>query len=533
MQCLIQDKFSLPTCTLTDKTIQRPEIVISLASIYDTKGVAIGARNLPDRLCVKLTGMENSKYNMDVIAYYGANKKNNMRGDIININSISEVNKKKDFFSLNEILDKIHITRAKTSTVIEETNKNAANIYNLPNSIINKKRKFERSAEIMDPRRNNDEITDNFSDISLSKRESTAGIDKNNINHFVLRNNSLISYGEFKILSNFSNIKEQQQKIQARSSEIASLNEDIDAKMKSPGGGEIVSMQMDSDQSQKLSTQINENSFERRKLLLDVNANSKLIATPGTTHRVIFDATNNCVLPVRYAIRARSSPFRIYNIQPVYMWLYPGQTDQVAVDILVPTGTQETVNTLTLFIVGTEILEKSVQVFVYNELSKNIDNVKPTIEYWFNSNCAGKLDKDRCEKTFWSADITVQDNDSGLKSVIAIPNGLYPRTKYISGTKDRVTFYYLSTCCTPTATITAIDISENQYTRNIDVTAWDNLSQGEIAAVVLGALLLLLLIVCVIIAIVYCVRKRNSHDLPYTKRYGSRSQPARTERTSF
>lgn len=59
----------------------------------------------------------------------------------------------------------------------------------------------------MDPRRNNDEITDNFSDISLSKRESTAGIDKNNINHFVLRNNSLISYGEFKILSNFSNIK--------------------------------------------------------------------------------------------------------------------------------------------------------------------------------------------------------------------------------------------------------------------------------------------------------------------------------------
>ena len=121
----------------------------------------------------------------------------------------------------------------------------------------------------------------------------------------------------------------------------------------------------------------------------------------------------------------------------------------------------------------------------------------------------------------------------GLKRVIAVPNGLYPHTKYISGTKDRVTFYYLSTCCTPTATITAIDISENQYTRSIDVTAWDNLSQGEIAAVVLGALLLLLLIVCVIIAIVYCVRKKSSHDLPYTQRYGSRSKSARAERTSF
>ncbi|XP_011068989.1 PREDICTED: uncharacterized protein LOC105154895 isoform X2 [Acromyrmex echinatior] len=445
--------------------------------------------------------MKNSKYNMDIIAYYGANKENNTRDDIINIDSIS--NKILDFFKIQNTQQKTNITRAKTSTVIEETNENAANNDVNSHSIINKKRKFERSTEITDSRKNNDEITDNFSDVSLSththKRESIA---------------------------------EQQQKIQARSSEIASLNEDIDAKIKS--SDEIISMQMDSDQSQKLSTQINEDPFERRKLLLDLNVNSKLIAVPGSIHRVIFDATNNCILPVRYAIRARSSPFRIYNTQPIlYMWLHPGQTDQVVVEIFVPAGTQETVNTLTLSIIGTEILEKTVQIFVHNELSKNIDNVKPTIEYWFNSNCAGKLDKDRCEKTFWSADITVQDYDSGLKRVIAIPNGLYPRTNYISGTKDRVTFYYLSTCCTPTATITAIDISENQYTRNIDVTAWDNLSQGEIAAVVLGALLLLLLIVCVIIAIVYCVRKRNSHDLPYTQRYGSRSKPARAERTSF
>jgi len=77
-------------------------------------------------------------------------------------------------------------------------------------------------------------------------------------------------------------------------------------------------MQMaDSDQSQKFSNQINEElPFERRKILLDINANSKLIAAPGTTHRVIFDAMNNCILPVRYAIQARSSPFRIYNVQP-------------------------------------------------------------------------------------------------------------------------------------------------------------------------------------------------------------------------
>lgn len=121
---------------------------------------------------------------------------------------------------------------------------------------------------------------------------------------------------------------------------------------------------------------------------------------------------------------------------------------------------------------------------------------------------------------------------AGLKRVISIPNRIYPRTKYIAGTKDRVTFYYSSTCCTTTATITAIDVFENQYTRTIDVTAWDNLSQGEIAAIVLGALFLLFLLILLVVAIVYCVRKRSSHDLPYTQRYGSR-QPPRSERTSF
>lgn len=58
----------------------------------------------------------------------------------------------------------------------------------------------------------------------------------------------------------------------------------------------------------------------------------------------------------------------------------------------------------------------------------------------------------------------------GLKRVISTPNGLYLRTKFISGTKDRVTFFYLSTCCSTTATITAIDISDNEYSRSIDVT---------------------------------------------------------------
>lgn len=64
----------------------------------------------------------------------------------------------------------------------------------------------------MDPRRNNDEIyimADNFSEreryISLSSRESTAA--ENIMNYFNLHNNSLMSYGELKMLPNASNIK--------------------------------------------------------------------------------------------------------------------------------------------------------------------------------------------------------------------------------------------------------------------------------------------------------------------------------------
>lgn len=79
----------------------------------------------------------------------------------------------------------------------------------------------------------------------------------------------------------------------------------------------------------------------------------------------------------------------------------------------------------------------------------------------------------------------------------------------------------------------------NYYRRKIEYfnsqllfAAWDNLSQGEIAAITLGALLLLFLLILLILAIVYCIRKRESRDLPYTQRYGSRP-PARSERTSF
>lgn len=113
-------------------------------------------------------------------------------------------------------------------------------------------------------------------------------------------------------------MQDQQQKIQPRSSEIASLNEDIDTNdMKLSTRDNVLMQDNDQDFSAQFAQNIGDSSLERRKIMLEINVKSNLIAAPGTTHRVLFDVTNNCVLPVRYAIRARSSPFRIIGVQPI------------------------------------------------------------------------------------------------------------------------------------------------------------------------------------------------------------------------
>lgn len=103
-------------------------------------------------------------------------------------------------------------------------------------------------------------------------------------------------------------------------SEVASLNEDIDIDTKSFAIENVSTRTSNNDHIQELSSDFaktsNEDILGRRKTLIEVNANSNLIAAAGTTHRVMFDVSNNCLLLVRYAIRARSTPFRIYNIQP-------------------------------------------------------------------------------------------------------------------------------------------------------------------------------------------------------------------------
>ncbi|KAK2586204.1 hypothetical protein KPH14_001466 [Odynerus spinipes] len=337
----------------------------------------------------------------------------------------------------------------------------------------------------------------------------------------------------------FSSIQSEEQsekeKIQSRlsndpPSKIVFENNDAQTNMS-------ISRMMENVNNQELTEEFarigNDEKEEKRRIVVELNENSNLFVRPGTIHRIIFDVTNNHYQTIGCYFKVRSLPLAVYNVQPLYTWIFAGRTVNVFVDVEVPRRTNEDViNTLTLYVQGSEIIEKSVYLYVEGTIPNVVDDAKPSIEYTFNNNCMGKLSKDRCMKSRWSVDIRVQDSGSGLKSVRASPNELYPSTEFISGTRNLVTFYYSATCCSTQAKITATDLRNNVNTYTIDVTAWDNLSEAEIAAIVVGALLILLLIILIIILIVYCVTKRKSHDLPYTQRYGSRP-PARAERTSF
>ncbi|KAL2716186.1 uncharacterized protein V1478_013862 [Vespula squamosa] len=287
------------------------------------------------------------------------------------------------------------------------------------------------------------------------------------------------------------------------------------------------------EQSNELARFTEDEKEEKRRIVVKLNENSNLFVRPGTIHRIVFDVTNNHYQTIRCDFKVRSLPLIVFNIQPVFTWIFAGRTVHVFVDVEVPRGTsQDVINTLTLYVQGSEIMEKSVYLYVESNIPNIVDDTKPAIEYMFNNNCAGKLSKEKCTKSRWSVDIRIQDSGSGLKSVKSSPNEVYPRTDFISGTRNPVTFYYSATCCSTQAKITAMDLKNNYNTYTIDVTAWDNLSEAEIAAITVGALLILLLIILIIVLIVFCVRKKKSHDLPYTQRYGSRTQ-ARAERTSF
>ncbi|XP_015113408.1 uncharacterized protein LOC107038689 [Diachasma alloeum] len=270
---------------------------------------------------------------------------------------------------------------------------------------------------------------------------------------------------------------------------------------------------------------------------VDVAPETTLLVRPGTLHTVIFTVTNNQPFVIMHEFQARSTQFQIRGIEPRIWWIQPGETIKVGVHIEVPRIEESVVNTVTLHVdrsQNLEAVEKSAYTYLQSPLNAISDSAKPTIDYEFNNNCAGRLRQERCENSFWTVDITVTDDNSGLKRVTSQPSGVHPNREFIAGTRNAVHFLYTSSCCYTTVEVTATDVVGNIHSRTIDVTAWDNLSTGEIVAIVIGSLFLLFIIVLLILLCIYCARKRKSADISYSQRYGSRGGPgSRAEGTNF
>ncbi|XP_054005183.1 uncharacterized protein LOC128890574 [Hylaeus anthracinus] len=522
--------------------------MISWTRKGDTEGMKIDTRNAPPgEWWMKFMGEKNSKYHFAVVGFveeaedetrdklfFPAPRLNDFDGASDTTYRSAIVTKDDIKLSKDKTIDDFKKASESKAVAAEQQNSNATNNFDLGSD-----KKITRQHESFAQELNNRTSAENSNENDSSVSTSTENILANYVEYAAFMGGGNVTTSNYpsddKQSSGGMISTEDKQEIHARSS--VEQIESIDIKTPVMNNARTSMNMIEALDNRELSEELvnyrNENSIDEKRMLIEVNRNSNLLVTPGTIHRVVFDVMNNCVLPVRYGFRVRSTPFRVYNLQPTYAWIYPGQMSNVAVDLIIPdNAAPDTANTVTLSIQGTEIKDKSVYLYVQGSLSKLTDDVKPKMEYSFNNNCAGKLEKGRCYKSRWSMDITIQDYDSGLQRVISSPNEIYPQSEFISGTRSPIKFYYSATCCDVTVKITARDLLDNYNTQTIDVTVWNNLSEAEIASITVGVLLALFIIILIIISIIYCIRRRKSLNLPYTQRYGSRP-PAQAERTSF
>ncbi|KAK0095763.1 hypothetical protein PV326_007456 [Microctonus aethiopoides] len=221
-------------------------------------------------------------------------------------------------------------------------------------------------------------------------------------------------------------------------------------------------------------TQATNNLLYRMKTVtIDLALETKLFASPNTVHPIIFTVKNYLPLVILYTFRASSTKFPITAVIPPLGWMKPYEIFKVAVYIRIPNINENIVNTVSLHVQhesNNEDITKSAYVYVQNPNTAVQDYTKPTINYSFNNNCAGKLGPADCDDSEWSTEISVIDNESGVKNVVSQPDGIQPKMNFIAGMKGTVNLQYRATCCYTTVQITAIDIAGNSYTREIDVT---------------------------------------------------------------
>lgn len=263
---------------------------------------------------------------------------------------------------------------------------------------------------------------------------------------------------------------------------------------------------------------------------IDIGIQSQLLAAPGSTVNIYYEITNLGLVPMFHNFQVTDELRYLRQLQPTQLVLPPGQVGNVVVTAAIPaTAEVGSRNKITFTTQGTTTVSQAAYLTV-STTGIQQDTVRPDIWYTYGSRCSGKTAPGTCAGGFWSLEITARDYESGLLRISSTPPGIIMRNNFIAGTREEVKATYAASCCQPRVTITAYDLNRNQRSRSFDVIDI-YLTDGDIAAIVLGCVLFVVLVILLVYCLCRCVRRRKaSRDLPVysgerrTTR-ASRSQP--------
>jgi len=196
--------------------------------------------------------------------------------------------------------------------------------------------------------------------------------------------------------------------------------------------------------------------------------------------------------------------------------IHPGQSIPIIVTGTIRNTQQGTPHTV-LFAARpfwTSNLAVNRAVFVFIGVPPVSDTERPTIRFSVRNNC-WNVPQERCSTSTWNMEGTIQDGQSGLISVTSNPVGVEFLTSFIAGTTSNVPVAYTASCCRPIVDIRATDARGNFNTQRIHANAGQWLSDGEIAAIVLGVFLFIFIIIVIVLAILLC-KKQRAHSFHHS-----------------
>lgn len=201
---------------------------------------------------------------------------------------------------------------------------------------------------------------------------------------------------------------------------------------------------------------------------------------------------------------------------------------RIAVPTNTPQGTQDRITFSAQIRANREVtsLVSLAKVLTSEDAS---DRREPYLSWTFGSRCDTYNRPTSCSDRYWNLEITAQDWGSGLLGLYSLPsNGLIVSDNFVAGSNEPLRATFVASCCQPKVTLTAYDLNGNQRSNAIDVNDLV-LSEGSIAAIVLGCILLILLIILAIVGIVYCCKRRDSTVINYPTYTSSHRRASRTD----